>query len=41
MTDSIKHFTGFDISYRKSEGIRLKLWKWEHVDATKGKGKID
>jgi lysyl-tRNA synthetase class 2 len=38
MTDSIKHFTGFDIS-GKSEAELMQRKEWE-MDATMGKGKL-
>jgi lysyl-tRNA synthetase class 2 len=38
MTDSIKHFTGFDIS-GKSEAELMQRKEWELMDATMGKGK--
>jgi hypothetical protein len=37
MTDSIKHFTGFDISGKSEAELQRKEWE---MDATMGKGKL-
>ena len=41
MTDSIKHFTGFDITHKTEDEIRLAAISMNlEVDATMGKGKL-
>jgi lysyl-tRNA synthetase class 2 len=38
MTDSIKHFTGFDISGKSEAELFDARKEWELMDATMGKG---
>jgi lysyl-tRNA synthetase class 2 len=40
MTDSIKHFTGFDISGKVKQNYLMLQEEWELMDATMGKGKL-